>query len=160
MQVRYEITPSDHLEMLKARFGISAKLPIILLGIFGTDLGIFAYFFSGDIGIVVTVMFGGLTLVQIFFPYIIHRKIYYRNPVLFEMRTMTFDDEGVTSERATGRVQARWSRFVKFRETKNLFMTYQGKDVVGIVPKRAFPNPETLTQFRNLLVSKMPSSTR
>lgn len=74
------------------------------------------------------------------------------------MRTVTFDDEGVTSERATGRVEAKWSSFVSFKETKNLFLTYQGKDVVGIVPKRAFLNPETVVQFRNLLASKLPTS--
>lgn len=68
MQARYEVTLSDHLEMLKARFGISAKLPVILLGTFGTCLGIFAYYFFGDTWIVVIVMFATLTLIQIFFP--------------------------------------------------------------------------------------------
>lgn len=160
MQVRYEITPSDHLEMLKVRFGISAKLTNILLGIFGICLGIFGYYLSGGTWILVIVMFAVFTLVQIFLPYILHHKIYYRNPILFEMRTVTFDDEGVTSEKASGRVEAKWSSFVNFKETTNLFLTYQGKDVVGIVPKRAFPNPETLAQFRNLLASKLPARMR
>lgn len=160
MQVRYEISPSDHLEMLRVRFGISAKLPIILLGVFGTCLGIFAYYVFGGVWYVVIAVFGTVTVVQLFIPYILHERIYHRNPVLFEMRAVTFDDEGVTAERATGRVEAKWSSFVKFKEMKNLFLTYQGKDVVGIVPKRAFPDAETLAQFRNLLASKMPSSTR
>ena len=160
MQVQYEITPSDHLEMLKAKFGISAMLTKILLGIAGTCLGILAYYFFGGEWDMLIVVFATFTILQFFLPYIAHWRIYSRNPVLFEMRTVTFDDEGVTAERATGRVEAKWSSFVKFKETKNLFLTYQGKDVVGIVPKRAFPNPEAVAQFRNLLASKLPSSTR
>lgn len=158
MQVQYEISPSDHLEMLKARFGISAKLPIILLEIAGVCLGIFAYYAFGGVWYVLIAVFGGVTVVQLFMPYILHERIYHRNPVLFEMRTVTFDDGGVTAERATGRVEAKWSSFVKFRETKSLFLTYQGKDVVGIVPKRAFPNAEAVAQFRSLLSSKLPST--
>jgi hypothetical protein len=158
VQIRYEITPSDHLEMLKVRFGVSARLTKILIGISGILLGIFGYHFFGHTWIVVIAVFVTLTVTQLFMPYIVHRRIYYRNPRLFEMRTVTFSDEGLRSEKDSGSVEAKWSSFEKFKETKNLFLTYQTKDVVGIVPKRAFLNPEAVAQFRNLLASKLPSS--
>jgi len=158
VQVRYEITPSDHLEMLKIRFGLSARLGKILLGSAGILLGVFGYHFFGDTWIVVIVVFAALTVTQLFMPYLIHRRIYYRNRALFEMRTVTFNDEGIKSEKATGNIEAKWSSFEKFKETKNLFLTYQTKDVVGVVPKRAFANPEAVAQFRNLLVSKLHRS--
>jgi hypothetical protein len=41
-------------------------------------------------------------------------------------------------------------------ETKNLFLTYQSKDVVGVVPKRAFTNPQALAEFRRFLEDKLP----
>ena len=160
MQVRYEITPSDHLEMLKVKFGVSAKLPNLLLDIVGTCFGIFAYYFLGGGWFVVIVLFATLLVVQLFLPQILHQRIYYRNRSLFEMRTVTFSDEGYRSERANSTIEGKWSSFVKFKETKNLFLTYQSKDVVGIVPKRAFPNPEAVAQFRNLLASKVPTDTR
>ena len=72
------------------------------------------------------------------------------------MRTVTFTDEGVKSEKATGNIEAKWSSFQKFKETKNLFLTYQSKDVVGMVPKRAFSSSEDIEQFRNFLASKLP----
>jgi len=88
-------------------------------------------------------------------PYIIHRKIYSRNPRLYGKRTVIFDDEGLTSDSDIAHVEIKWSSFEKFKETKNLFLIYQTKDVAGITPKRAFPNPEAVEQFRNLLASKV-----
>jgi hypothetical protein len=159
VQLRYEITPSDHLEMLKVRFGLGARLAKVLLGIAGILLGVLGYHFFGGTWIVVVAVFASLTIVQLFMPYIIHRKIYYRNLRLFEMRTVTFSDEGLRSEKATtGTVEVKWSSFEKFKETKNLFLTYQTKDVIGMVPKRAFSRPEDVAQFRNLLASKLPSA--
>jgi hypothetical protein len=156
LQIKYEITPSDHLEMLKVRFGLGVRLGRILICIAGIFLGVFGYHFFGDTWIVVIAVFAALTLTQIFMPYIIHRRIYHRNPQLFEMRTVTFTDEGVKSEKATGNIEAKWSSFEKSKETKNLFLTYQSKNVVGMVPKRAFSSPEDIAQFRNFLASKLP----
>lgn len=158
VQLKYEITPSDHLEMLKVRFGFGARLGKILLGIAGILLGAFGCYFFGGTWIVVVVVFASLTIVQLLMPYIFHRRIYHRNPRLFEMRTVTFNDDGLRSEKATtGTVEAKWSSFEKFKETKNLFLTYQTKDVIGMVPKRAFASPEDVAQFRKLLASKLPS---
>jgi hypothetical protein len=126
------------------------------IGVAGILLGVFGYHFLAHAWIVVVAVFASLTTVQLFMPYIIHRKIYRRNPRLFEMRTVTFSDEGVKSEKVTtGNVEAKWRSFEKFKETKNLFLTYQTKDVVGIVPKRAFSNLDDIRQFRNLLASKL-----
>ena len=157
MQLRYKITPSDHLEMLRQRLGFSARPIRTLLFIAGVLLGLFAYYFHllGDLGIVLMAAFGALMIAELFLPNIAHQRIYYRNPIIFEERTVNITEEGIRSERASGSVELKWSSFEKFKETKHLFLTYQGNDVVGIVPKRAFPNPETAAQFRNLLASKM-----
>jgi hypothetical protein len=155
VQVRYEITPADHSEMLKVRFGVRARLVSILLGIAGTVLGMLGYHFFGDaLWLVIVAVFAGVTVTWLFMTYIIHRRIYYRNPSLFETRTVTFSDEGLKSEKSTGTAEIKWSGFEKFKETKRLFLTYQTKDVVGAVPKRAFGNPEAVAPFRTLLASK------
>jgi hypothetical protein len=157
VQLRYEITPSDHLEMLKVRFGLGARLGKILFCMTGIFLGVIGYHFFGESWIVVVAMFASLTVVQVSMPYIVHRRVYHRNVRMFEMRTVTFNDEGLKSEKATtGTIEAKWSSFEKFKETQSLFLTYQTKDVIGIVPKRAFSNPDDITQFRNLLASKLP----
>jgi len=100
-------------------------------------------------------VFAGFIVLQIFLPFIIHRRVYFQNPRLFGMRTVTFDDEGLKSDSDIAHVEIKWSNFEKFKETNNLFVTYQTRDVVGIVPKRAFPSQEAVAQFRNLLASKI-----
>jgi hypothetical protein len=157
VQVRYEITPKDYLESLKILFGVSASLTKILIDSFGILLGLFGYHFFGPTWIVVVAVFVALTITHLSMPYIVHRRVYRRNPLLFEMRTVTFTDEGIKSETETRIVEAKWSSFKMFKETKNLFLTYQTKDVVGIVPKRAFSSPEDVAQFRRLLASKLTS---
>jgi hypothetical protein len=98
VQVKYEITPNDHLEMLKVRFGPTARVGRILIGLAGILLGLFAYRLFGREWIVLVIVFVILTIIQLSMPYLLHRRIYYRNPKLFEMRTVTFSDEGLKSE--------------------------------------------------------------
>lgn len=68
---------------------------------------------------------------------------------------MTLDDEGLKSDSEIGRVEKSWSTFEKFQETKSLFLLFQTRDSVGILPKRAFPSQEDIAQFRTLLASKI-----
>jgi hypothetical protein len=99
--------------------------------------------------------FGGFIIAELFLPNFAHHRIYYRNPSLFEERTLTVTDDGIRSEKKSGNIEAKWTGFERYKETENLFLMYQSKDVIGIVPKRAFPNPEAVTQFRNLLAAKI-----
>jgi len=47
-----------------------------------------------------------------------------------------------------------WSAFVRFSETKNLFLVYQARQVFNVFPKRAFAADE-VDSFRNLLDEKL-----
>lgn len=71
------------------------------------------------------------------------------------MRTVTVDESGLKSDSELQHVEIKWSSFEKFSETKNLFLIHQTRDVVGIVPKRAFSSPDDIVQFRNLLAQKV-----
>ncbi len=129
---------------------------ICLYGV-GVFLGVAVYqYIEHVIGVFFISLFATLIILQIIMPYIVHRRIYFRNPRLYGKRTVTFDNEGLTSDSDLAHVEIKWSSFEKFRETKNLFLIYQTNDVAGITPKRAFPSPEAVEQFRNLLVSKVP----
>jgi len=129
---------------------------ICLYGV-GVILGVAIYqYLEHVIGVFFISLFAALIILQLIMPYIIHRRVYSRNPRLYGKRTEIFDNEGLTSDSDIAHVEIKWSSFEKFRETKNLFLIYQTKDVAGITPKRAFPGPEAVEQFRNLLVSKVP----
>jgi hypothetical protein len=157
VQLQYEITPAEHLEMVRTvRIRPARQLVRICLYGVGVILGVAIYQYFGDlIGVFFISIFGTLIILQLVTPYIIHRRIYSRNPRLYGKRTVIFDNEGLTSDSDIAHVEIKWSSFEKFRETKNLFLIYQTRDVVGITPKRAFPNPEAIEQFRTLLASKV-----
>ena len=158
MQLQYEITPAEHLEMVKTvRIRPVRQLVRICLYGVGVILGVAIYqYLEHVIGVFFISLFAALIILQLIMPYIIHRRVYSRNPRLYGKRTEIFDNEGLTSDSDIAHVEIKWSSFEKFRETKNLFLIYQTKDVAGITPKRAFPGPEAVEQFRNLLVSKVP----
>jgi hypothetical protein len=157
VQLQYEITPAEHFEMVKTvRIRPARRLVRICLYGVGVILGAAIYqYLEHVIGVFFISLFATLIILQLIMPYIIHRRIYSRNPRLFGKRTVTFDDEGLKSDSDLAHVEIKWSGFEKFKETKNLFLIYQTKDVAGITPKRAFPNPEAVEQFRNLLAPKV-----
>ena len=49
----------------------------------------------------------------------------------------------------------RWKIYIKFLETKNLFVLYQVSNVFNIFPKRAFDSDEQIEEFRELLRTKI-----
>jgi YcxB-like protein len=157
VQLQYEITPAEHLEMVKTvRIRPAVRLVRICLYGIGLLLGVAIYKYLGQvIGVFFISLFATLIILQIMMPYIVHWRIYSRNPRLYGRRTVVFDNEGLTSDSEIAHVKIKWSSFEKFRETKNLFLIYQTKDVAGITPKRAFPSPEAVEQFRELLASKV-----
>jgi hypothetical protein len=157
VQLEYEITPAEHFEMIKhVRIRPAARIVRICLYVFGIVIGVVTYqYLEQVLGTFLVSLFVALIILQMIMPYIIHRRIYSRNPRLYGKRTVTFDDQGLTSDSDIAHVEIKWSSFEKFRETQNLFLIYQTKDVAGITPKRAFPSPEAVAQFRSLLVAKV-----
>jgi len=136
----------------------ASRLLKICLAISGLSLGILGYrYLDHSWSVLLIVLFAWLIILQTLLPYFIHRRIYYRNPRIFGVRTVTFDDEGIKSDSDIAHVAIGWNSFERFTETKHLFLTYQSRDVVGIIPKRAFITQSDIVQFRNLLASKIRS---
>jgi hypothetical protein len=158
MQIRYEITPGDHLELLNIRMGLKARMGRFLLCVAGVCVGLIGYKALGSSTIIVIVTFATLAIMQILLPFISHRRIYYQNPSLFSARTVTIDDEGLRSESESGNTEVKWTSFVKFIEGTNIFLLYRSKDAIGIIPKRVFSNQEQLAEFNRLLASKIPKA--
>lgn len=157
MQVSYDITPSEHLEMVRAvRISSTTQTIRVCLGILGFLLAILSTrYVDTALGLLLAVIFAIFTSAQFFLPLIIHRRLYYRNIGLFSARTATFDDDGVRVDSEMGHFEKKWRSYENYRETKNLFLLFQTKDSAGIVPKRVFPSPEATAEFRALLASKI-----
>lgn len=157
MQITYDITPSEHLEMVKTvQISPTRRYVRATLGLLGVFLALLSIrYLDIAFGLLLAAIFAMFTATQFFLPLIVHRRIYYRNVGLFSARTATFDDDGVRVDSEMGHGEKKWRSYSSYRETKNLFLLFQTKDSAGIVPKRAFPSPEAIADFRGLLASKI-----
>jgi YcxB-like protein len=154
MQIQYDIKPSEHLEMVKARR--DPRRPRLFLSILGCCLAVIScWFIDLPFSVFLVLVFAALVLIEASLPTLVHRRVFYRIPRLFCVRTVTFDDEGIKSESDLGQIQRKWDSFETFKETDNLFLMFQTKDCVGIIPKRAFPTKVEMADFRRILTSKI-----
>jgi hypothetical protein len=160
MQLEYEISAADHLESIKVRYRNSVRrLLMIFLGSVLLLLGLVAYpYFDRswsifEIGLSILIL-----AVQLFLPRIVHRRIYYRNQNIFGLRKVSFDEHGLVDDGPQGHVKIPWNRYVRFRESKRLFLLYLSEDVRSIVPKHAFKNSSDMDAFRTLLCTRVPQA--
>lgn len=73
-----------------------------------------------------------------------------------EPRTLTAREEGILIEQPSARLEYRWQGFTGYRETENLILLYISIYRFFIIPKRAFHDPQTLFQFKGLVMSHIP----
>ena len=65
---------------------------------------------------------------------------------------MGFDDEGVEASAESGSFRLKWEDFVKYQENKNMFLLYESRAFMRMVPKRAFEDDAELDDFRQHLL--------
>lgn len=159
IKITYKILPADHLEMLRTvRYTAQRQLMRIAICVVGLGVSFLAYETLGTDWLVLVGFFTVFLGLQIAMPYIVHWHIYRRNTRLFGIRTTTFGEDSLVTDSEIHHVEIKWSSFERFKETRNLFLVVQTKDVAGIVPKRAFADEEELHRFRSLISSKLPAS--
>ena len=158
VQLKYEITLPEFREMAWLRHRSSIRWIIgICMGMIGLGLGFVLYVYVDHcLGLILDCWFSiFLLLLQLVIPSLVFRRVYRRNIRMFGTRTVTISDTGIVADHQLGHVESTWNMYEKFRETQKLFLLYQGADLIGIVPKRAFANPADLQQFRALITSNI-----
>jgi hypothetical protein len=157
VQLKYEITLPEFREMAWLRHRSSIRWIIgICIGIIGLGLGSALYVYADhSVGLILIAGSIFLLLLQLVIPSLVFRRVYRRNIRMFGMRTVIICDTGIVADHELGHVESTWNMYEKFRETQKLFLLYQGADLIGIVPKRAFANPADLQQFRALITSNI-----
>jgi hypothetical protein len=80
------------------------------------------------------------------------------HPSLRETMNLEFTQEWMNLKGESFESKLRWKIFVKFLETKNLFLLYHSKIVFNMIPKRAFNSDEEIQQFREMLSTKIRKS--
>src|ERR1700760_1723326 len=149
MQLEYEIMPADHLESVKVRYRSSVRRPVIIfLGCSLVLMGIviYPYFERSWVALEIAVSVWIVAL-QVFLPRIVHWRVYYRNRHIFGFRTVKITDNGLVSDGPNGHIETPWSKYVRFCETKRLFLLHLSADVKGIIPKRVFKDSSQVDSF-------------
>lgn len=82
------------------------------------------------------------------------RSQYLQQPRAQGPRTMTLDGSGVHWQWKGGQADVQWTNFIRFLESKSVFLLYTSPACFNIVPKRAFA-PEETKSFRDLLQEKV-----
>lgn len=76
------------------------------------------------------------------------RRIFNEQQTLHETFTVTFDDERVTWDCESGNARIRWENFTRFKEDANIFILFESRNLMRIVPKQVFDDDEELARFR------------
>jgi hypothetical protein len=62
---------------------------------------------------------------------------------------------GIAISDSNGQSTSKWTAFIRYAETKNLFVLFYRPNLCHTVPKRAFA-PEDLSRFREILQQSVP----
>lgn len=77
------------------------------------------------------------------------------NPSLRGRHSADLSDKGLTWTSEVSRGEERWSGFVSYLETANLFVLFSSPDAARILPKRALQSEVEVEQVRSILASQI-----
>ena len=169
MPLEYRLSLKDYQEANQAHYksqrfwyfliwGLS--LLMILLGIVYTfasfiTLGFIGSLIKGTFSLFIGIFF--CPYFNLFQGYFITRA-WRSQPSLREAMNLNITQEGLDCKAETYESKVQWQIFVKFLETKNVFMLYQAEALFNIIPKRAFNSDEEIEEFREILSAKIRKS--
>ena len=87
-------------------------------------------------------------------PWWVARNQFLQQPAAKGSRKMTLDDSGVHWRWEGGQADVQWTNFIRFLESKTVFLLYTSPACFNIVPKRALAPNET-ESLRGLLKEKL-----
>jgi hypothetical protein len=158
VDIQYECTLSDYAEVQKSHFRKSIGYYVVVIG--------------GALCLVAGVLLAALTQIYLavpllclsafwlgfaflYLPFKVTRD-FQKSPNFARKCFLRADDEGLRSESNVSQGQIKWSAFVRYSETPNLFILFLGPRMFQVIPKRAFL-PEQSAEFRELLRRKLPA---
>jgi hypothetical protein len=160
-ETEFELSPEDFKEIVKNHlYRRSARRALNLLRIiFGAVLGVCAVLtaVAGEttwaifFGFVCLVIVGALILAPRFAVRSLQNTPFYQGKVRVQA-----DDSGTRFVYATGDSNTQWSGYIRFLETRNLFLLYVSKVMFRPIPKRALSTGQ-VSELREMLEKKIAS---
>ncbi len=154
MYLEYRLTFNDYLEANQAhvksqRFSyFFLWVGSIFLMVRGFDCilsgNIWIFFFFVILGIFANPSFNPLQRYYL-------ARTWESQPSIRKPITIEITKEGITLYSPYFKSNLKWKIYIRFIETKNLFMIYQSNRFFNLFPKRAFSSDEQVNEFRDLL---------
>jgi hypothetical protein len=83
------------------------------------------------------------------------RRGWRAQPALQLGQRLEISDTSLVTDDSQTRVEFKWNAFVRFVESRNVFVLMPTEMSLVIIPKRAFPNAEAVQDFRRLLETRV-----
>lgn len=80
------------------------------------------------------------------------RKVFHEQKGLHDSFTISFDDQFLEWKCESGNARIRWEHFLRYKEDDQIFVLYESRNLMRIVPKEAFTDDAELVRFREKLV--------
>jgi hypothetical protein len=109
-----------------------------------------SFFLPGGVALLVLAGLLGI------FPYFVVRQRY-RDPALSDETHYTFDAIGYEVAQPGWKYRVDWTSVREIRESKSMFFFYLLPTQSTIIPKRIFPDGQTLAAWRSLIAASAPS---
>lgn len=87
------------------------------------------------------------------------RRSYRRHRMLHAPFEIAFDDRTMSATNEFGHSSVPWSTFVRFRESKHVFLLYPADGLFHVIPKRLLSGDEEVNALRALLTEKVGPAT-
>lgn len=91
------------------------------------------------------------------FLYVVPRQRFRSDPKYMEEYTLQFSDDGIQFKTAQVDALLQWSLYTKVLENERFYILIYGKNMISVVPKRAFSNSHQEAAFNQLLKRKLPA---
>jgi YcxB-like protein len=86
------------------------------------------------------------------------RKIFKQQKALHTPYSFAITTESILIKSERGETNLTWDYFLKWKESKDLFLLYSSDVMFHMIPKRCFTSPDEAVQFRSLLLEKIGST--
>lgn len=152
MHLEYQLTIKDFREAVFSHNKSMRLLMSIYCNILGFVLLFTEYQFFGLMIIIYTIYFIYLS------PKNRLEREWQANSLLKEYYNLEIDDEYIYAKSSLSETKYCWQVFRDFRETKHLFILYQSRSIMWIIPKSAFLEGEDRELFISLAEEKIGAS--
>jgi hypothetical protein len=157
MTIDFTLTEDDFLEALRMHRGVWAKL-LTLWGLLLIALGLISLIANSKqySNYVVPILAGFFILFGLKF---LARRSFRRDLRLQQPLQAVISDSGIEISSPTGSSKQTWDAFIRYVESKNLFLLYQGPQMFNVIPKRAFAQGEEDT-LRSILAQRLGTASK